>query len=65
MGKNDVYKTKLLGLGTPPGVISLRLPSTVSLKADKIMIGTCIFIVIRKTKISLFRQWFWFDGLNA
>lgn len=34
-GKNDVYKTKLLGLGTPPGVISLRLPSTVSLKADK------------------------------
>jgi hypothetical protein len=32
---NDVYKTKFAGLGTPPGIVSLRLPSTVPLKADK------------------------------
>lgn len=34
-GKKYVYKTKFPGMGTPPGVVSLRLPSTVSLEADK------------------------------
>lgn len=33
-GKNDVYKTKFPGLGTPPGIVNLRLPSTVSLEAN-------------------------------
>ena len=35
VGKNDVYKTKFPGLGTPPGIVSLRLPSTASLEANK------------------------------
>lgn len=34
-GNNYVYKTNFPGMGTPPGVVSLRLPSTVPLKADK------------------------------
>jgi Domain of Unknown Function (DUF928) len=32
---NTVYKNKALGKGTPPGIVSLRLPSTVLLKAGK------------------------------
>jgi hypothetical protein len=34
-GNNYVYKTKFSGREIPPGVVSLRLPSTVSLEARK------------------------------
>jgi hypothetical protein len=34
-GNNYVYKTKFSGREIPPGVVSLRLPSTVSLEASK------------------------------
>jgi len=39
---------QVTGAGEHRPVLSVFI-STVSLKADKIMIGTCIFIVIRKT----------------
>ncbi|MCU0537814.1 MAG: DUF928 domain-containing protein, partial [Hydrococcus sp. Prado102] len=32
---NYVYKNKFSGKGTPPGIVSLRLPPTVSLKSDR------------------------------
>jgi Domain of Unknown Function (DUF928) len=32
---NTVYTNKVAGKGTPPGIVSLRLPSTVLLKAGK------------------------------
>lgn len=32
---NYLYKTKFSGSGTPPGIISLRLPSTVALETDR------------------------------
>jgi len=34
-GKTYVYQTQILGEGTSPGFVSFRLPSTVSLDADK------------------------------
>lgn len=33
--ENYVYKTKFPGQGTPPGIVNLRLPSSVSLEANK------------------------------
>lgn len=34
-GETSVYQTQLPGRGTSPGIVSFRLPSTVSLDADK------------------------------
>jgi hypothetical protein len=34
-GNEYVYKTKLPGMGTPPGVVNLSLPPTVPLQANK------------------------------